>query len=106
MKLETITNKEFKKFADNHPQITFHQTKEWADLKAHNNWKSYYLGLKDKNKIVAATMILSKTLPIIKKNMFYAPRGFLIDYHDKNILKIFTEEIKKFAKKENGNYVK
>ncbi len=106
MKLETITNKEFKKFADKHPQITFHQTKEWADLKAHNNWNSHYLGLKDNNKIVAATMILSKTLPIIKKKMFYAPRGFLIDYHDKKLLQTFTEEIKKFAKKEKAIFIK
>ena len=43
MKLEKITSKEFKKFADNHPQITFHQTKEWAELKSHNNWEAYYL---------------------------------------------------------------
>ncbi len=106
MKLETITNKEFKKYADKHPQITFHQTKEWADLKAHNNWKAYYLALKDNNKIVAATMILSKSLPIIKKKMFYAPRGFLIDYHNKKLLKTFTEEIKKFAKKEKAIFIK
>ena len=32
MKLITLTEKEFKKFADKHNQITFHQTKEWADL--------------------------------------------------------------------------
>lgn len=107
MKLETITSKDFKIFADNHPQITFHQTKEWANLKAHNNWKSYYLGLKDdKGKIIAGSMILSKTLPIIKKKMFYAPRGFLIDYKDKKVLKKFTTEIKKFAKKENAIFIK
>lgn len=107
MKLKKITDKEFKKFADKHPQITFHQTKEWADLKAHNNWKAIYLGLIDENnKIQAGTLILSKTLPIIKKKMFYAPRGFLIDYENKELLKEFTEEIKKFAKKEKAIFIK
>ena len=106
MKLEKITSKEFKKFADNHPQITFHQTKEWAELKSHNNWEAYYLGLKDNNKIVAGTMLLSKTIPIIKKKMFYAPRGFLIDYHDKELLKSFTDEIKKFAKNKKAIFIK
>lgn len=106
MKLETLTIKEFKEYADKHPQITFHQTEEWANLKAHNNWKAYYLGLKDKKTIKAATMVLSKELPMIKKKMFYAPRGFLIDYHDKELLKTFTEEIKKFAKKEQAIFIK
>ena len=106
MKLEKVTNKEFKKFADKHPQITFHQTEEWADLKSHNNWQSHYLLLKDKNKAIAGTLVLSKTLPIVKKKMFYAPRGFLIDYHDKKILKEFTKQIKEYAKREGAIFIK
>ncbi len=106
MKLEKITSKEFKKWADKHPQITFHQTKEWADLKSNNNWDSHYLVLKDKDKIVAGSLILSKTLPIVKKKMFYAPRGFLIDYHDKKVLKEFTKQIKEYAKKEKAIFIK
>ena len=70
MKLVTLNKKEFKKFADNHPQITFHQTEEWANLKKKNGWEAYYVGLKDKDNLVAGALILSKTLPIIKKKMF------------------------------------
>ena len=70
MKLVNLSKKEFKKFADKHPQITFHQTEEWANLKKTNGWDAYYLGLKDDKKIVAGAMILSKTLPIVKKKMF------------------------------------
>ena len=47
MKLEKITKEEFKKFADKHPQITFHQTEEWANLKKTNGWDANYVGLKD-----------------------------------------------------------
>ena len=106
MKLITLNKKEFKEFADKHPQITFHQTEEWANLKKVNGWNSYYVGLKDKDKIVAGALLLSKTLPIIKKKMFYSPRGFLIDYNDKELLKTFTEELKVFAKKEKAIFVK
>lgn len=106
MKLEKITEKEFKEFADKSEQITFHQTKQWANLKKVNNWESYFIGLKDENKVVAATLLLGKTLPIIKKKMFYAPRGFLIDYHDKELLKEFTVKIKEFAKEENAIFIK
>ena len=106
MKLVTLSKEEFKSFADKHPQITFHQTEEWANLKKVNGWDSYYIGLKDKDKIVAGALLLSKSLPIIKKKMFYSPRGFLIDYNDKELLKKFTEELKIFAKKEKAIFVK
>ena len=107
MKLVEISKEEFKKFADSHPQITFHQTEEWANLKKENGWDSHYVGLKnEKDKIVAGALLLSKQLPIVKKNMFYSPRGFLIDYKDKELLKTFTEEIKQYAKKYNAIFIK
>lgn len=106
MKLVTLSKEEFKKFADKHPQITFHQTEEWANLKKVNGWNSYYVGLKDNDKIVAGALLLSKSLPIIKKKMFYSPRGFLIDYNNKEVLKEFTKELKIFAKKEKAIFVK
>ena len=85
MELVTLTKKEFKKFADKHSQITFHQTEEWANLKLTNGWKAHYVGLKDKNKIVAGALLLAKTLPIVRKKMFYSPRGFLIAYNNYNL---------------------
>ena len=106
MKLVNLTKTEFKKYADNHGQITFHQTEEWANLKKVNGWKAYYIGLKEGKKIKAAALILAKELPIIKKKMFYSPRGFLIDYNDFELLKEFTNELKKYIKKEKGIFVK
>ena len=107
MKLKKLTKKEFKTFADKNPEITFHQTEEWANLKKVKNWDAHYIGLEDDNKkIIAGALLLSKTLPIIKKKMFYSPRGFLIDYNNKELLKKFTEEIKKYAKKENAIFIK
>lgn len=107
MKLKKLSKKEFKTFADKNPEITFHQTEEWANLKKVNNWDAHYIGLEDDNKkIVAGALLLSKTLPILKKKMFYSPRGFLIDYNNKELLKKFTEEIKKYAKTENAIFIK
>ena len=106
MKLVNLSKEEFKKFADSHPQITFHQTEEWANLKKVNGWDSYYVGLKDNEKIVAGALLLSKSVPIIKKKMFYSPRGFLIDYNNFDLLKEFTLEIKKFVKEKGGIFVK
>lgn len=106
MKLIKLSKTEFKKFADKHPQITFHQTEEWAKLKAKNDWKKHYLGIKDDKKILGATLLLSKELPIIKKKMFYAPRGYLIDYKNYDLLKEFTNQLKEYAKNENAIFIK
>ena len=106
MKLKTLSEKEFQKFADKNLEITFYQTISWAHLKKKNGWVAHYLGLEKDNKIIAGSLILAKTLPIIKKKMFYAPRGFLLDYKDKEVLKEFTKQLKEYAKKEHAIFIK
>ena len=105
MKLVTLKKEEFKKFAENHPQASFYQTIEWGELKEENNWQMVLLGLKDDDEIKAGCLLLSKDTPI-KKKMFYSPRGFLIDYQDKELLKEFTEKIKDYVKKNKGIFIK
>lgn len=106
MKLKKLSEKEFKKFADKNPEITFYQTISWAHLKKKNGWVAHYLGLEKDNKIIAGSLILAKTLPVIKKKMFYAPRGFLIDYQNKEILEEFTKQLKEYAKNEHAIFIK
>lgn len=106
MELKEIERKEFDKFASNHEQANFSQTSSWADVKEINGWENYFLGLYDKKNLVAATLLLAKKVPIINKKMFYAPRGFLIDYSNYEVLEFFTSEIKKFAKSKNAIFIK
>ena len=106
MKLIEINAEQFKKIADKSEQVSFHQTKEWANLKKTNGWKSYFVSLEENKKSKACALLLAKQLPIIKKVMFYSPRGFLIDYNDQKLLKEFTKEIKKFASEKNGIFIK
>ncbi len=106
MKLKEISFEELERFSLNTDEATFHQTKGWARLKQHNGWCHYAVGLYDEDDIKAATLLLAKEVPIVKKYMFYSPRGFLIDYHDFNLLKRFTEEVKKFAKAKGGIFIK
>ncbi|MBR1417228.1 MAG: peptidoglycan bridge formation glycyltransferase FemA/FemB family protein [Bacilli bacterium] len=105
MKFEVLTDEEFKKFAYNHEQASFHQTLNWATLKAFTNWEKHLVGVKKNNKVIAASLILAKQTPI-KKKMFYAPRGFLIDYDNFELLKFFTEGLKEYAKKNKAIFVK
>lgn len=105
MKFLQLTEQEFENFAKNHEQASFYQTLNWGKLKEGNGWKMHLVGVKEKKKVIAATLLLSKSTPI-KKNMFYAPRGFLIDYNNFELLKFFTEEVKKYAKDKNAIFIK
>lgn len=101
MKFTEITEEQFRKFLIASPLKTFLQTPEIGKLRKSNGWTTYYVGIKKNNKIIAATMLLSK--PEFKNRLeFYAPRGFLLDYHDKKVLEFFTKEIKKFIHEHNG----
>ncbi len=106
MKLVKLNEKEFKEFVDKSEQVTFHQTKNWAELKKTNGWKSYFLGLDDNDEIKAAALILAKKVPFVKKKMFYSPRGFIIDYNNLDLLDFFTKELKTFAKREGAIFVR
>lgn len=105
MKFVELSVEKFEKFALNHDQISFHQSKEWAELKKVNGWIPYYVGVVEDSRVLAASLLLAKETPI-KKMMFYAPRGFLIDYKDEKLLEFFTFEVKKFVKSRKGFFIK
>ena len=105
MEIITLTSKEFESFAKKNKYVTFHQKESWGKLKEKNGWKYYLLGMKDNNKIVAATLLLEKDLPLGLK-MFYAPRGFLIDFHDYKLLDEFIEKLKDYLKKKGAAFLK
>lgn len=104
MEFVELKEEEFKEFSINHPQISFYQTINWGKLKKENGWKMHLIGLKKDKKIVAASLLLSKSIKL--GNMFYAPRGFLIDYNDFELLEIFTKEVKKYVKSKKGIFLK
>lgn len=104
MKLIELSKEDFKIYAYEHEQANFHQTLNWAKLKENNGWSAHYLGLKDNDKVAALTLMLGKKTPF--GYMYYCPRGFLIDYKDKKLLAEFTKQIKKYAEKNKGIFIK
>ena len=98
-----LTEEEFRNFSDTHPLKNFIQTPEMAHIRKQLGYECWYIGVKEKEEIKAATMIGAKTTRFGKKE-FYAPRGLLINYEDSKLLQFFTDSIKKFVK-ENGGYV-
>jgi peptidoglycan pentaglycine glycine transferase (the second and third glycine) len=104
-KFTILTEKEFETFAETHPYGSFHQTVNWGKLKKNNGWDCYLLGIKDNQKVIAASLILRKKL-FLDLSIMYAPRGFLIDYENDELLNLFVKEIKNFANQHHAIIVK
>ena len=95
MKLKEITNEEFTRFAEEFPTKSIFQTTGYAFTLNKQHFDSVFLGLVDENNHVrAASLILIANIKGFK--YAYAPRGFLIDYTNKEMLKDFTNQIKRF----------
>ena len=62
MEFTTLTEKEFIKFSEKHPQASFMQTIELANLKKELGSIPHIVGVKEKNKVVAATIIMENML--------------------------------------------
>ena len=101
MKLIKLTENEFIEYSNHHPLKTFVQTVEMGKIRANKGWDVDYLGLKDNDEILGATMLVSHPRFLCKKE-FYAPRGFLLDYNNEQLVTIFINEITKYVKKNNG----
>jgi femAB family protein len=107
MELRVLEKDEYEKFVKTNPYKShFLQSYDWGELsKGERGLTPYYLGLNDKGKIVGATLLLKKSLPL-GLCYLYAPRGYVINFSETKILDKFTEEIVKFAKRKKAIYVK
>ena len=103
MEFVKLTEKEYFKFWEKHPLKTFLSSIEIGKLRSNNNWDVEYVGVKENKKVIGATMLVSK-IKIFGKKEYYSPRGYLIDFSNKELVDFFTINLKKYIK-ENKGYV-
>ena len=106
MELRELTRKEFDSYALNHPLSSFQQTSFWGRFMEGDKFHAYYVGGFIKEHLVGASLLLSYEIKKDKARLFYAPRGFLIDYKNEELLKEFTEEVRKFIIEKHGVFLK
>ena len=105
MNICELSINEFTNFASNHFLSNFHQTINYALLKAEEGYEYELIGLKDEsNEVVAASLVLYKKIGSIYYG--YAPRGFLLDYANPYILEIFTKKVKEYYLNKNFAFIK
>ncbi len=101
MKFVELKEQEFRNFLGKHPLKTFLQTPEIGKLRKMSGWNVNYVGVKKDKEILCATMLVSKKVHFGQYE-FYSPRGFLIDFHDLELLTFFVDNLKKYIKKKKG----
>lgn len=108
LKLKNIEKEKFDEYIKNHPTKShFLQSVAWGELcKVKKHLTPFYLGLvNESDQLVGATLLLQKHLPL-NYSYFYAPRGFVIDYNKKELVKTMTKKVVDFAKSKKAIFVK
>lgn len=98
-----LNQREYDKFVSNYSMASFMQEYNWSNIK--DNWENFHCGLYKNDVLIGVCLVLVKK--IIKNiNMFYIPRGYLIDFSNYDDLKEMTKYIKKLAKDNKAYMVK
>ena len=97
MEIKLLTNAEFLEFSKKFQPSSIYQTIEYAFAMQQQGYDVMFLGLIDDYYLKAASLILINKINGFKYAI--APRGFLIDYNNDELVANFTMLIKKFLGK-------
>lgn len=106
--IENLELEKYEEFCQNHKeQSHFLHSYVWGKFQEKERGViPHYVGYEDdKHKLVAVALLLERKL-VLNYTYFYSPRGYVIDYKNKDLLKNFTESLKEFAKKRKALFIK
>ena len=103
MNLKEMSIMEFKEFASSHFIGNFHESINYALIKAEEGYEYEFISY-GAEEIVAAALILYKKIGNIYFG--YSPRGFLINYSNEYVLEDFTKKIKEHYKQRGFAFIK
>ena len=101
MELREVAKDKFNAIANKFICKNFFQTSNMGDSLEFRGKKIYYLGLANKEEWVALAMLMEDGT-FLSKKIFTCLKGFLIDYNDTSLVKLFTEKLLEFIKSKNG----
>ena len=106
MKIVKLSPQQFDNFSINHPLHTYYQTSNYGDLMTIEGFEPHYYGfINEQNILIGASLILIQKL-FFGYKYAYAPRGFLIDYDNKDLIIDITNKMKKFLSRSNIVFLK
>lgn len=100
MKLVTLNQQQFNKYASSHRYRSYYQTSAYGLSMLKLGYNVHYFGIVDgTNSLIGATMILYKEV-FMNNKIAYAPRGILFDYSDSKKVKELAECLKNLLGKQ------
>jgi len=106
MRIVELTINAFDEFANTHPLRNYCQSSAYARFMGEMGYSYDYIGYEDDSRnLVAASLILYKRIGTVHKYA-YAPKGFLIDYYNVELLKSFIKDITKRYKSRKVIFLK
>lgn len=100
MKLVTLNQQQFNKYAGSHRYRSYYQTSAYGLSMLKLGYNVHYFGIVDgTNSLIGATMILYKEV-FMNNKIAYAPRGILFDYSDSKKVKELAECLKNLLGKQ------
>ncbi|MGX8850278.1 aminoacyltransferase [Amedibacillus sp. YH-ame10] len=105
MKFVELTQEEYQTYFISSKAHNFWQSIEMANMRAKKGWEIHYLGVKENEEILCACTLQS--MDVYRGNkLFMALRGFLIDYHNDDLVNYFMKELIAFLKEHKCLYMK
>lgn len=106
MSIRELTIDEFNAFVRNSPLGTHYQTFNYALLMGENGYEYELVGMfNEYDQLKAASLILFKNLKMHYK-YGYAPKGFILDYFNQEIVSEFATLLKSYYKKKKVVFIK
>jgi len=102
--IESLSPQEHDSFVNQHENGSFMQNSEWGIFKSRYDWKPTFVGMKKDEELVASAMILFRKIPGLPAKIAYAPRGFVLDYENKTLLKDFSQSVLSYCKKNQAAF--
>ena len=100
MKLVTLNQQQFNKYASSHRYRSYYQTSAYGLSMLKLGYNVHYFGIVDgTNSLIGSTMILYKEV-FMNNKIAYAPRGILFDYSDSKKVKELAECLKNLLGKQ------
>ena len=105
--VDNITKERYIDFETKHKKAHYMQSYEWGQCAIKGRKQvPIYVGLEnDKNELECVALLLKKKMPF-GLSYVYCPRGFVIDFNNKELLSEFTSCLKDYMKKNNIIYIK
>lgn len=105
--IQNVEISKYRKFENEHKKSHFLQSYEWGQFcKDAKGQVPRYVGMEDNDgNLIASCLILLRKTPF-GFSYGYAPRGFVLDYNNKEVIRKFTNYLKQYMKDNKIIYIK